>query len=164
MAISTKALVIGLIIGLVIGGASGWLAKPIERVAERKTVTETISGPTVTVTKTLMPTPTPTPTPTPELQWHLEGVYRIESGVQTGGKFDLPNAEKVRFTFDVTPTSPDGVYVLVFRVNQEGKTIMEYQENLTDFEVTLEAKVSGKFSIWILMYYGYATLTVEWLG
>jgi len=72
MAISTKALVIGLIIGLVIGGASSWFVKPkeIERVTETvlgptETVTKTVSGPTVTVTKTATPTPTPTLTPTP---------------------------------------------------------------------------------------------------
>jgi len=82
MAISTKALVIGLIIGLVIGGTTSFFVKPkeIERVTETvrgptvteremipetrtETVTKTVFGPTVTVTKTVTPTPTPKPTP-----------------------------------------------------------------------------------------------------
>ena len=55
MAISTKALVIGIIIGFVIGGVFIWFVKPkeIERVTETVLVTETISGPTETVTKTI---------------------------------------------------------------------------------------------------------------
>ena len=72
MAISTKALVIGLIIGLVIGGTTSFFVKPkeIERVTETvrgptvteremipetrtETVTKTVFGPTVTVTKTV---------------------------------------------------------------------------------------------------------------
>ena len=97
MAISAKALVIGLIIGLVIGGASSWFVKPkeIERVVETitektiihtgwvaETVTKTVTMPvTKTVTAPIKPTPTPTPTLTPE--WKLVETFKSSSSMTT---------------------------------------------------------------------------------
>jgi len=117
MAISTKALAIGLIIGLVIGGATSLFVKPkeIERVTEtvlgptvteREMVTETISGPTETVTKTILGptvtvtktvTPTPTPTPTPSVGYSRQNPAPIGTSLDIEFEYFL-ETYKARIT------------------------------------------------------------------